>query len=136
MVRVYSARNPWSPAAVSGSFLLRMRFTSPTQVSESSSVAARSLLLGFSMAYSTRSQSSNVRWVWCWREVISIRSRTKWAQEVGAFTSDRANLLSDTFTTAFTGWPETSRSNGLGQSGLPALPPSHYAASQRPEMAD
>jgi hypothetical protein len=33
-----------------------MRFTSPTQVSESRSVAARSLLLGFSMAYSTRSQ--------------------------------------------------------------------------------
>ena len=47
-----------------------------THVSESSSVAARSLLLGFSMAYSTRSQSSNVRWVCCWRDVISIRRRT------------------------------------------------------------
>src|ERR1035438_9370560 len=38
-----------------------MRFTSLTQVSESRSVAASSLLLGFSMAYSTRSQSNNVR---------------------------------------------------------------------------
>ena len=56
MVRMYSARNPWTPAAVSGCFLHRMRFTSPTQVSVSSSVAARSLLLGFSIAYSTRSQ--------------------------------------------------------------------------------
>jgi hypothetical protein len=42
-----SARNPWTPTAVSGSFLPRMRLTSPTQVSESSSAAARSLLLGF-----------------------------------------------------------------------------------------
>ena len=49
-VRVYSSRNAWTPAAVSGSFLPRMRFTSPTQVSESSSVTARSKLLGFSMA--------------------------------------------------------------------------------------
>src|ERR1039458_3029243 len=61
MVRVYSARNPWTPAAVRDCFLPRMRFTSPTQVSESRSVAASSLLLGFSMAYSTRSQSINVR---------------------------------------------------------------------------
>jgi len=30
-------------------------------------VRARSLLLGFSMPYSTRSQSSYVRWVCCWR---------------------------------------------------------------------
>jgi hypothetical protein len=49
------------------SFLLR------AQVSESSSVTARSLLLGFSMAYSTRSLSSNVRWVCCWRDVVSGR---------------------------------------------------------------
>ena len=47
---------------------------------ESRSVTPRSLLLGFSMAYSTRSQSSTVRWVWCWREVISIRCRMKWGQ--------------------------------------------------------
>jgi len=35
------------------------------------------LPLGFSLAYSTRSQSSNVRWVCCWRDVISIRRRTQ-----------------------------------------------------------
>jgi hypothetical protein len=52
-----------------------MRFTSLTQVLESNSVRARSLLLGFSTPYSTRSQSSNVRWVCCWREVISIGLR-------------------------------------------------------------
>ena len=46
--------------AVSGSFLPRMCFTSATQVSESRSVAARSLLLGFSIAYSIPNQSSNV----------------------------------------------------------------------------
>jgi hypothetical protein len=40
------------------------------QVSESSSATARSLLLGFAIAHSNRSQSSNVRWVCCWREVI------------------------------------------------------------------
>ncbi len=56
---------------VSGCFLPRMRLTSPTQVSESSSVTARSLLLGFSIAYSTRIQSSGVHWVCCWREVIA-----------------------------------------------------------------
>jgi hypothetical protein len=33
-----------------------MRFTSATQASESSSTTARSLLLGFSMPYSTRSR--------------------------------------------------------------------------------
>ena len=60
-----------------------MRFTSLTQVLESSSVRARSLLLGFSMLYSTRSQSSNVRWVCCWQDVTSIRCRTKWSQAVG-----------------------------------------------------
>ena len=48
---------------------------STSRASESSSATARSLLLGFSMAYSTGSQSSNVRWVCCWREVISIRPR-------------------------------------------------------------
>ena len=37
--------------AVSGSFLPRMRFPSPTQVPESSSARVRSLLLGFSTAY-------------------------------------------------------------------------------------
>ena len=61
MVRVYSSRNAWTPAEVSGSFLPRTRFTSPTQMSESRSVRARSLLLGFSTPYSTRNQSSNVR---------------------------------------------------------------------------
>jgi hypothetical protein len=45
---------------------LRLRFTSPTQAPESSSVTARSLLLGFAIPYSTRSQSSNVRWVGGW----------------------------------------------------------------------
>jgi hypothetical protein len=57
-----------------------MRFTSPTQVPESSSVTARSLSLGFSIAYSTRSRSGNLRCVCCWREVISIRRRTKWGE--------------------------------------------------------
>jgi hypothetical protein len=32
---------------------------------------------------STRSQSSHVRWVCCWREVISIRRRTGWWQVAG-----------------------------------------------------
>jgi hypothetical protein len=41
-------------------------------VSESRSVTARSLLLGFSTAYFPRNQSSNVRWVCCRREVFSI----------------------------------------------------------------
>jgi hypothetical protein len=68
-------------------------------VSESSSVAARSLLLGFSIAYSIRSQSSNVRWVCCWRDVVPIRRRTKRGQTVGRrfFRCDRADLWSDTF---------------------------------------
>jgi hypothetical protein len=61
-------------------------------VSESSSVTARSLLLGFSMAYSTRSQSSNVRWVWCWREVISIRCRTKWGQCASLSRAEKSSL--------------------------------------------
>jgi hypothetical protein len=43
---------------------------------------ALGLLLGFSMPYSTRSQSSKVRRTCCWREVNSIRCRTKWG---GAF---------------------------------------------------
>ena len=65
--------------AVSGCFLPGMLtpsiHQSTSRASESSSATARSLLLGFSMAYSTGSQSSNVRWVCCWREVISIRPR-------------------------------------------------------------
>src|ERR1035438_1007876 len=35
----------------------------------------RGLLLGFWIPDSTRSQSSNVLWVCCWREVIAIRRR-------------------------------------------------------------
>ena len=54
----------------------RFSFLLHTQVSESRSVTARSLLLGFSIAYSTRSQSSNVRWVCCWRDVVSFRRGT------------------------------------------------------------
>ena len=34
---------------------------------------ALSLLLGFSMSYSTRSEASNVRRGCCWRDVILIR---------------------------------------------------------------
>jgi hypothetical protein len=67
MMRVYSSRRVSTPAAglclLHSSFFLhpssplpRMRFTSVTQVSESRSVTAGSLLLGFSIAYSTRSQ--------------------------------------------------------------------------------
>jgi hypothetical protein len=41
----------------------RFSFLVRAQVSESSSGAARSLLLSFSIVYCTRSQSSNVRWV-------------------------------------------------------------------------
>ena len=48
-------------AAVGGNFLPRMRFTSPTQVSESSSATARSLFLGFSISHSTHSKSSKMR---------------------------------------------------------------------------
>jgi hypothetical protein len=40
---------------------------SPAQVSESSSVTARSMWLGFSIPYSTRSQSSDLCWICCWR---------------------------------------------------------------------
>ena len=47
MVLVYSSRNAWTPAAVSGRFLPQMRFTSPTQVLESNSVTATGLLLGW-----------------------------------------------------------------------------------------
>ena len=36
------------------------------------------------MPYSTRSQSSRVRWAWCWRDLISARRRR------GAFTSAHA----------------------------------------------
>jgi hypothetical protein len=50
-------------------------FTSLTQVFESRALMASSLLLGFSMLNSTRSQSSKVRWVCLWREVIAIRRR-------------------------------------------------------------
>ena len=42
-------------------FLAADAFTSATRVSESSSVRAWSLLVGFSMVYSTRSQSSTAR---------------------------------------------------------------------------
>jgi hypothetical protein len=41
------------------------------------SVSAFCFVLGFSISYSTRSQSSKVRWVCWWRDVISIRHRTK-----------------------------------------------------------
>ncbi|MCX6926688.1 MAG: hypothetical protein NT154_26305 [Verrucomicrobia bacterium] len=43
--------------------------------------------------------TSNVRWVCCWRAVISIRRRAKWAQTVGRhfLTCERANLWSDPF---------------------------------------
>jgi hypothetical protein len=40
------------------------------------SISALGFLLGFSMPYSTRSQSSNVRRVCLWREASSIRRRT------------------------------------------------------------
>jgi len=48
-------------AEVSGCCFPLMRFASLTQGLESSSARARSLLLGFAMPYSIRSQSSNVR---------------------------------------------------------------------------
>ena len=70
---VFLAQSP-DPGGGQRLFLAPMRFTSLTQVLESRSVRARSLLLGFSMPYSTRNQSSNVRWVCCWREVILITS--------------------------------------------------------------
>jgi hypothetical protein len=38
------------------------------------------LVLSLSIWYSARSQSSKVRWVCYWRDVISIRRRTKWGQ--------------------------------------------------------
>ena len=40
-------------------------------------IRARSLLLGFSISYSTRSQSSRVRWSCCWWDVISVMRRSK-----------------------------------------------------------
>ena len=70
-------RFPLSALRFQVSAFQRFSFLLHTQASESSSVTTRSLLLGFSIAYSTRSQSSDVRWVCCWREVISIRRRTK-----------------------------------------------------------
>ena len=61
---------------------------------------ASCLLLGFSIPYSTRSQSSNVRWVCCWLAVISIRCRTKSDQAASQrfFSCDPANLWSGTRT--------------------------------------
>jgi hypothetical protein len=47
-----------------------------SRASESNSATARSLLLGFSHAHSTRIQSSNLRWDCRWREVISILRQT------------------------------------------------------------
>jgi hypothetical protein len=54
----------------------RFSFLLHTQVSESHSARVGSLFLGFAMPYSTRSKSSNLRWICCWREVISIRCQT------------------------------------------------------------
>jgi hypothetical protein len=63
-------------------------------VSGSRSITVQSLLVCFVIPYSTHSQSSNVRWVCWWREVIPIKRRTKWSQTVSRrlFTCDRANL--------------------------------------------
>ena len=74
-------------------------FLPHTQMSESSSATARSLLPGFLISHSIHSQSSNVRWVCCWRDVVPIRRRTKRGQTVGWRFShcDRAGLWSDTF---------------------------------------
>ena len=78
----------------------RFSFLLHAQVSESSSATVRSLLLGFAIAYSTRSQSSGVRWVCCSRELVLVRRRMKWPQTAGRrfFTCDRANLWPDLFT--------------------------------------
>ena len=89
-----------------------------TQMSESSSATARSLLPGFSISYSTRSQSSNVRWVCCWRDVISIRRRTKWGRRF--FTCDRVNLWADPLTPVN---PHIVIFLGLPPSLRPAGPP-------------
>jgi hypothetical protein len=59
--------------AVSGWLLPRSFFTSAMKASESRSVRAASFWLGFSMAYSTRNQSSTVRCVCCWLAVMSMR---------------------------------------------------------------
>ena len=56
-----------------------------SHASQSRSAKARSLLLGFSIVYSTSSQSSNARWVCCWRKVISMRRRTKWGWRRSVF---------------------------------------------------
>jgi hypothetical protein len=47
---------------------------------------------GFS--FLLRGQSSNVRWVCCWRELVLVRHRTKWLQTAGRcfFTDDRVTL--------------------------------------------
>jgi hypothetical protein len=65
-----------------------------------------SLLLGFSMPYSTHSQSSNVRWVCCWREVIARRRRTRLSQVAGR---SQANLWSDPVPAIFRGREEVCR---------------------------
>jgi hypothetical protein len=67
-------------SAFSFSAFQLFRFLLRPHVLESSSVRVKSLLLGFAIPYPTRSQSSNVRRVCCWRDMISIRRRTKWVK--------------------------------------------------------
>ena len=59
----------------------------------------RSLLRGFAIEYSVRSQSSKVHLVCYWREVSMIRRQTEWYQTVGQcfFVCDRASPLSGPF---------------------------------------
>jgi len=74
---------------VSGFSLSAFQLVASNQVSESNSATARSLLLGFSFGVFHRSQSSNVRWVSRWREVISSGRRRRAAGGRRFFTCGR-----------------------------------------------
>jgi hypothetical protein len=87
-------RFPLSALRFLVSAVQRFSFWLQTRVLESRLITARSCLLGFLIAYSTRSEPSRVRWVCCWRDVILITRRTNWGQAVGwrFLTCDPANL--------------------------------------------
>src|ERR1035438_7639525 len=75
-----------------------MRFTSATQVSESRSVAARSLLLGFSMAYSTRNHApvGNHSFSFnCPSQPVSVSAWTRFTTTTAStcFTATRAHTV-------------------------------------------
>jgi hypothetical protein len=82
MLRVYSARNPLNPSGGHGQLLAFpiLLLLAPLLLNS----------LGFRLPLSAprfqrfsfllRGQSSNVRWVCCWREVILTKHRMQWVK--------------------------------------------------------